>query len=74
MTADILALGTPSPLEVLIILIVIGVPAFLVFKYISRGSKERQRVSEELSRLNDELEQMRKQAEQGRKDESSDQS
>ncbi len=67
MMADVFAAWVPGPLEILIILIVIGIPGFLVFKYISRGSKERQRISQELGRLNDELEQARKQAEESKK-------
>jgi uncharacterized membrane-anchored protein YhcB (DUF1043 family) len=67
MMADILAAWTPGPLEILIILIVGGIPVFLVFKYISRGSKERQRISKELERLTGELEQVHKQAEESKK-------
>jgi uncharacterized membrane-anchored protein YhcB (DUF1043 family) len=67
MTSDVFAAWTPGPLEILIILIVIGIPVFLVFMYISRGSKERQRISKELERLTNELEQVHKQAEESKR-------
>jgi len=73
MTNDILAVWTIAPVSLLIILVVLGIPVFLIVffvRYLSRSSKERQKMRLELGKLADELEQVRKQAEERKKDES----
>ena len=74
MINDILAAWIPGPIELLIILIVMGIPVALIIlfaKYVLRNKRENIRLRLEVGKLAEELEQMRKQAEQGKKDESS---
>ena len=73
MINNILAFGTPGAIEVVIILIILGIPVLLIalsIRYVFRGNKERQRLRLELGKLADELQQMREQTKTGEKDES----
>jgi uncharacterized membrane-anchored protein YhcB (DUF1043 family) len=77
MINDILAIWTVGPVELIVMLIVLGIPVLLIVlfvRYLSRSNKERQRMRLELGKLADELEQVRKQAEGHRKGEASDKS
>ena len=74
MIDDILVAGVPGGFEWLVIVIVLGIPVLLIVlfvRYLSRSSKERQKMRIELGKLADELEQVRKQAKQGEKRDSS---
>jgi len=74
MIDDILVAGVPGGFERLVIVIVLGIPVLLIVlfvRYLSRSSKERQKMRIELGKLADELEQVRKQAKQGEKRDSS---
>jgi len=65
MIRDILAFFMPGRLEVLIILIVFGIPVFLIILFarlLLRNKRENVRLRLEVGKLADELEQMRKQA------------
>jgi len=65
--------GLPSVVGQISAGIVLGIPVFLIVffvRYLSRSSKERQKMRLELGKLADELEQVRKQAEERKKDES----
>lgn len=77
MVNSISAFWTPGPIEFFVILIVLGIPILLIVlfgRYLSRSSKERQRLRLELGKLADELEQMRKKAQREDKGKSSDES
>jgi len=77
MINNILAFGTPGPIELLIILIVFGVPILLVvlfFRLLLRNKRENVRLRLEVGKLADELEQMRKQAKGDEEGNSSDKS
>jgi uncharacterized membrane-anchored protein YhcB (DUF1043 family) len=77
MVDSISAYWTPGPIELIVILVVLGIPILLIvlfFRYLSRSSKERQRLRLELGKLADELEQMRRKAQGGDKGKSSDES
>ena len=66
MISDILAAFVPGVLEVLIILIVWGIPVVVVVLLVGhalRSNKERQKLRLEVGKLADELERMRKQKE-----------
>ena len=70
MINNMFALWGPGPLELLIILIVFGIPVLviaLVIRYILRNDKEKRKLRLEVGKLADELEQVRKQAEGGKK-------
>ena len=70
MITDILA-WTPGLFELLVILILFGVPVLLVVwfvKSVLRNKKENIRLRLELGKLADQLEQIKKQAESGKKD------
>lgn len=75
MTNDILAMWTVGPVEFIFVLVVLGIPVFLIVffvRYLSRSSKERQKMRLELGKLADELEQVRKQGHETDKGKSSD--
>ena len=77
MINDILAFWTPGPIEIIVILVVLGIPILLIvlfFKHLSKSNKERQRLRLELGKLADELEQVRKKAGGAEKDNASDKS
>jgi len=77
MINNILAFWTPGPIELLIILIVFGVPILLVvlfFRLILRNKRENVRLRLEVGKLADELEQMRKKSGGAEKGNSSDKS
>lgn len=64
-TDAILVFRAPGPIELLVIFIVFAIPIFLIFlavRFISKGSKERQKLRMELGKLSEELERIRKQA------------
>jgi len=61
----------PGGIEWLVIVISLAILILLfvlAFRFISKGSKQRQKLQKELGRLADELEQIRKQAEGSKKD------
>jgi hypothetical protein len=65
MINNILAFWTPGPIEILIILILLGVPVLLIilfFRFLLRNKRENVRLRLEVGKLADELEQMRKKA------------
>jgi len=77
MIRDILAFFIPGPLEVLIILIVFGIPVFLIILFarlLLRNKRENVRLRLEVGKLADELEQMRKQSKDDEEDNASDKS
>jgi type II secretory pathway pseudopilin PulG len=77
MVNSISAFWTPGPIELIVVLIVFGIPILLIVlfvRYLSRSSKERQRLRLEVGKLADELEQMRKKTQGGDKGKSSDES
>ncbi len=64
MIREFLAFFTPGPLELLIIIVVFGIPvvlAILFFRFLLRNKKENIRLRLEVGKLADELEQVRKQ-------------
>jgi hypothetical protein len=77
MINNILAFWTPGPIEILIILILLGVPVLLIilfFRLLLRNKRENVRLRLEVGKLADELEQMRKKAGGAEKGNSSDKS
>lgn len=71
MISDTLAFFTPGPLELLIVLAVpIGLIVLVVI-YVTRGSKERQKLHQKMAELTDELKQTQEQLQKQKKDESS---
>ncbi len=77
MTNNALSFFTPGPIELFIILIVLGVPVVvivLVMRYALRTGRESRRLRLEVGKLADELEQMRKQAKGAQKPDVSSQS
>lgn len=73
MISGILAFRAPGAIELLVIFILVAILIFLIVlavKFVSKGSKERQKLRMELGKLSDELEQIRKQAEGSKKDDS----
>ena len=77
MTNNILASWIPGPFELLIILIVFGVPVLLIILFarlLLRNKRENVRLRLEVGKLADELEQLRKNAKGDKKDNSSDKS
>ncbi len=77
MINNILAFFTPGPIELLIILILFGIPVFLIilfFRFLLRNKRENVRLRLEVGKLADELEQVRKNAKGNKKDNSSDKS
>ena len=74
MIGDTLAFFTPGPLELLIILFVLAIPIaliVLVIVYVSKGSKERQKLHQKMGELADELKRTQEQMQGRKKDESS---
>ena len=64
MTNNVLAFWAPGPFELLIVLIVFGIPVILIvwfFKLVLRNKRENIRLRLEVGKLADELEQVRKQ-------------
>ena len=62
MINGILAFQAPGAIEWIVIFIFVGIPIFLIFfavRFISKGSKERQKLRMELGKLSEELEQIR---------------
>ena len=77
MINNILAFWAPGPIEILIILILLGVPVLLIilfFRFLLRNKRENVRLRLEVGKLADELEQMRKKAGGAEKGNSSDKS
>ncbi len=77
MINNILAFWAPGPIEILIILILLGVPVLLIilfFRLLLRNKRENVRLRLEVGKLADELEQMRKKAGGAEKGNSSDKS
>jgi len=63
MTNGILGFGAPGAIEILIILIVLGIPIALVIvfaRYLTKNRRENQRLRLEVGKLADEVERMRK--------------
>ena len=76
MINNILAFFMPGPIELLIILILFGVPVLLIIlfaRFLLRNKRENVRLRLEVGKLADELEQVRKQKDD-EKDNSSDKS
>jgi len=74
MINEILAFWTPGPIELLIVLILFGIPVLLIIlfaRFLLRNKRENVRLRLEVGKLAEELEQMRKQVEEGKKDKSS---
>lgn len=74
MTSETLAFFIPGPFELLIILLVAALPVILivvVVVYVSRGSKERQRLRQQMDELSRELKQTQQQLKGCERDESS---
>ena len=74
MINNILAFWTPGPIELLIVLILFGIPVLLIIlfaRFLLRNKRENVRLRLEVGKLAEELEQMRKQVEEGKKDKSS---
>jgi len=74
MINNILAFWTPGPIELLIVLILFGIPVLLIIlfaRFLLRNKRENVRLRLEVGKLADELEQVRKQVEEGKKDKSS---
>lgn len=72
MTGDILAF-VPGAIEILIILIVLGVPFFMIvlfYRLILRNKRENVRLRLEVGKLADELEQVRKESKKEEEDSS----
>ena len=65
MTYDVLAYFFPGPLEIIVVLLIFGIPVALVvffIRHLSKGRKENQRLRMEVGKLADELEQARKES------------
>jgi len=65
MTNSVLSFLSPGPIELFVILIVLGVPVVLIVllvRYALRASTESRRLRLEVGKLADELEQIRKKA------------
>jgi type II secretory pathway pseudopilin PulG len=74
MTSDILAFWAPGPLELLIVLIIFGIPValiVLVVVYVLKGSKQREKLHQQIGDLSDELKRTQEQLQSQKKDESS---
>ncbi len=74
MISDILGFWIPGPLELLIILFFLAIPVavtVLVIVYVSKGSKERQKLHQKIGELADELKRIQEQIQSRKKDESS---
>ncbi len=74
MISDTLAFFTPGPFELLIVLFVLAIPIALigvVIVYVSKGSKERQKLHQKMGDLADELKRIQEQIQSRKKDESS---
>ncbi|MHC4546776.1 MAG: hypothetical protein ACYS9C_19850 [Planctomycetota bacterium] len=74
MISDILGFWAPGPFELLIVLFVSAIPIvliILVVVYVSRGSKERQKLHQKMGELADELKRTQEQMQGRKKDESS---
>ena len=74
MINEVLSAWTPGPIELIVILIVFGIPVLLIvmfFKLVLRNKKENIRLRLEVGKLADELEQVRKQAKGGGEQDSS---
>ena len=77
MINNILAFWMPGPLEWIVILIVFGIPVFLIILFarlLLRNKRENVRLRLEVGKLADELEQMRKQSKDDEEDNPSDKS
>jgi len=77
MINNILSFATPGAIEVLIILIVLGIPVVLVIMFarlLLRNKRENVRLRLEVGKLADELEQMRKKQGDSEEKDSSDKS
>lgn len=77
MINNVLAVGTPGALEVLIILIVLSIPVVLIILFarlLLRNKRENVRLRLEVGKLADELEQRRKQSKDDKEDNPSDKS
>jgi len=64
MINEVLSVWTPGPIELLIILIIFGIPVVLIVlfvRYALRNRRENIRLRMEVGKLADELEQVRKQ-------------
>jgi len=74
MISDTLGFFTPGPLELLIVLFFLAVPAaliILVIIYVTKGSRERQKLHQKMAELTDELKQTQEQLQNQKKGESS---
>jgi len=75
MISDILGIWAPGPLELLIILLLfMAVPVvliILVVMYVTRGSKEREKLHQKMAELTDELKLTQEQLQGQKKGESS---
>jgi len=66
MVNEILAFLTPGPIEILVVLIVFGIPVFIVvwvIRSLVRNKRENQRLRLEVGKLADELEKIHRQNE-----------
>ena len=66
MANEILAIFMPGPIEILVVLIVFGIPVFIVvwiIRSLVRNKRENQRLRLEVGKLADELEKIRRQNE-----------
>ena len=67
MVNEILAFWTPGPMEILVVLIVFGIPVFIVvwvIRSLVRNKRENQRLRLEVGKLADELEKIRRRNEE----------
>jgi hypothetical protein len=74
MISNILGFWAPGPFELLIILFFLAVPAVLIILvviYVTRGSKEREKLHQKMAELTDELKQTQEQLKEKKKGESS---
>lgn len=74
MISDILGFWAPGPFEFLIILFFLAIPAVLIILvviYVTKGSKEREKLHQKMAELTDELKQTQEQLKKQKKDESS---
>jgi hypothetical protein len=63
MIDDVLLFGAPGPIEIIILLVIFGIPVavvFMVIRYISRSRSENIRLRLEVGKLANELEQARR--------------
>jgi len=77
MISDTLAFFTPGIVEIIIILFVLSVPValiVLVVIFVTKGSKERERLHQKMAELTDELKRTQEQMQGKKKDESSNKS